>query len=280
MDKAHSRYAASDCALVTSTRYHVRPGRARGFTLVELVMVILLLGVMATFSSQFIGIGTQIYGDASRREQLMSDARFALERLNRELRDAVPGSVRIEDEAGNPLDQGVCLRFWPIATASRYLGSAASGGLTIVEPEVLPREEDQAIVYPLADPVLNLEQGCLHGNCVARVISVGSPVSGALPLTVDGAFTKESPGQRIYFSRQQVRYCVMNAALTRASAAIGTDFHGITPVLMAEHVRPAPYYFYREPAAFSQSEVGLRMELEQRGERVLFNHKLETLNVP
>lgn len=280
MGKPHSRYAASDDASVTTARYRVRPGRARGFTLVELVMVILLLGVMATFTSQFIGIGTQIYGDVSRREQLMSDARFALERLNRELRDAVPGSVRIEDEAGNPLDKGACLRFWPIATASRYLGSAARGGLTIVEPEVLPREEDEAIVYPLADPALNLEQGCLHGNCVARVISVGSPVSGALPLTMDDTFAKESPGQRIYFARQQVRYCVTNAALTRASAAIGTDFHGSTPALMAEHIRPALYYFYREPAAFSQSEVGLRMELEQRGERVLFNHKLETLNVP
>ncbi len=253
--------------------------QARGFTLVELVMVILLLGVMATFTSQFIGIGTQIYGDASSREQLMSDARFAMERLNRELRDAVPGSVRIEDVAGNPLDQGACLRFWPIATASRYLGSAASGGLTIVEPEVLPREEDEAIIYPLADPALNLEQGCLHGNCVARVISVGSPVSGALPLTVDDTFAKESPGQRIYFARQQVRYCVMNAALTRASAAIGTDFHGSTPALMAEHIRPTSY-FYRDPASFNQSEVGLGIVFEQRGERVSFNHKLEVLNVP
>ena len=253
----------------------------RGFTLVELVMVILLLGVMATFTSQFIGIGTQIYGDASRREQLMSDARFALERLNRELRDAVPGSVRIEDEAGNPLDQGACLRFWPIVTASRYLGSAASAGLTIVVPDVLPeRNKDLAIVYPLADPNITLEQGCLHGNCVASVTSVGASVSGALPLTVDGSFAKESPGQRIYFARQQVRYCVMNAALTRASAAIGTDIRGSTPVLMAEHIRFSPYYFYREPAAFNQSEVGLRMEFEQRGERVLFNHKLETLNVP
>ena len=63
-----------------------------GFTLIELVMVILLLGIMATFASQFIGIGTQIYGDARSREQLMSDARFAMERLNREVRDALPGS--------------------------------------------------------------------------------------------------------------------------------------------------------------------------------------------
>ncbi|WP_270826898.1 PilW family protein [Aeromonas sp. Y318-1] len=290
MDKPHSRYAASDDAVVTTPRHRVRlgfanrtcaqPGRGRGFTLVELVMVILLLGVMATFSSQFIGIGTQIYGDASRREQLMSDARFAIERLNRELRDAVPGSVRIEDEAGNPLDQGACLRFWPIATASRYLGSAASAGLTIVVPDERPRDKDLAIVYPLADPALTLAEGCLHGKCVARVISVGNPVSGALSLTVDGSFARESPGQRIYFSRQQVRYCVTNAVLTRASAAIGTDFHGITPALMAEHIRPAPYYFYLEPAAFSQNEVGLRLELEQRGERVLFSHKLETLNVP
>ncbi|MGL6428926.1 MULTISPECIES: PilW family protein [Aeromonas] len=290
MDQPHSRDAASDDAAVTTPRYRVRsgfahracaqPGRGRGFTLVELVMVILLLGVMATFSSQFIGIGTQIYGDASRREQLMSDARFALERLNRELRDAVPGSVRIEDEAGKGADQGTCLRFWPIVTASRYLGSVASAGLNIAVPDALPREKDQAIVYPLADPALGLEQGCIHGNCVAAVTSVGSPVSGALPLTVDGTFAKESPGQRIYFARQQVRYCVTNATLTRVSAAIGADISLGTSALMAEHIRPASYYFYREPAAFSQSEVGLRMELEQRGERVLFNHKLETLNVP
>ncbi|MGL5286554.1 MAG: PilW family protein, partial [Aeromonas sp.] len=67
---------------------------SRGFTLIELVMVVLLLGILATFSTQFVSISTRIYGDASAREQLMSDARFALERLNRELRDAVPGSVR------------------------------------------------------------------------------------------------------------------------------------------------------------------------------------------
>ena len=54
--------------------------RSRGFTLIELVVVILLLGVMVTFSSQFIGSSTQLYADASAREQLMSDVRFGVER--------------------------------------------------------------------------------------------------------------------------------------------------------------------------------------------------------
>lgn len=106
-----------------------------GFTLVELVMVILLLGIMATFTSQFIGIGSQIYGDASSREQLMSDARFAMERLNRELRDAVPGSERIETAGGAWVDSGACLRFWPISTSSRYfaLNRAMSGSTATLE---------------------------------------------------------------------------------------------------------------------------------------------------
>lgn len=253
---------------------------ARGFTLVELVMVILLLGIMATFSSQFIGIGTQIYGDASSREQLMSDARFALERLNRELRDAVPGSVRVEDSLGNVVEQGNCLRFWPIATASRYLSPNGSGGLTIITPVRLPEVGELAIVYPLASPDLTLDQGCLYGNCVARVTSVGSPVSGALPLVVDNVFTKDSPSWRIYFANQQVRYCVTDSVLNRSSAAIGVNIGTSTPAPMAEHIRPISSYFYRGPAAFSPSEVGLRLILEQRGESVTFNHRLEPFNVP
>lgn len=49
---------------------------------------------------------------------------------------------------------------------------------------------------------------------------------------------------------------------------------------MAEHLRPHSYYFYREEGAFNESEVGLRLEVERGGERVLFNHTLEQLNVP
>ncbi|MDM5139722.1 type II secretion system GspH family protein [Aeromonas bestiarum] len=273
-------------------------GAMRGFTLIELVMVILLLGIMATFTSQFIGIGTQIYGDASSREQLMSDARFAMERLNRELRDAVPGSERIEDQNGNWLDEGACLRFWPISASSRYLvlnramsGSGATLELVMATPASAANplnqdantvtEGDLMIVFPVPNSgVDSLTAGCDYGRCVARVIEVLAPVSGAQTIRYSSSETLAglSPGSRVYFASQQVRYCVAGNRLTRASAGIAAALPA-TGVLMAESLRTGA--FYRETSAFNaQGEFGMRLVFERRGESVAFNHKIGVLNVP
>ncbi|WP_370464949.1 PilW family protein [Aeromonas piscicola] len=270
----------------------------RGFTLIELVMVILLLGIMATFTSQFIGIGTQIYGDASSREQLMSDARFAMERLNRELRDAVPGSERIEDQNGNWLDEGACLRFWPISASSRYLvlnrtisGSSATLELVMATPASAAnplsqdanavKAGDLMAVFPVPNSgVDSLTNGCEYGRCVARVTEVLAPVSGAQTIRYSSSETLAglSPGSRVYFASQQVRYCVTGNRLTRASAAIDHSLPA-TGVLMAEALRTGA--FYREALAFNaQGEFGMRLVFERKGESVTFNHKIGVLNVP
>lgn len=270
----------------------------RGFTLIELVMVILLLGIMATFTSQFIGIGTQIYGDASSREQLMSDARFAMERLNRELRDAVPGSERIEDQNGNWLDEGACLRFWPISASSRYLvlnramsGSGATLELVMATPASAAnplsqdanavKAGDLMAVFPVPNSgVDSLTAGCDYGRCVARVTEVLAPVSGAQTIRYSSSETLAglSPGSRVYFASQQVRYCVAGNRLTRASAAIAATLPA-TGVLMAESLRTGA--FYRETSAFNaEGEFGMRLVFERKGESVAFNHKIGVLNVP
>ncbi|HHQ4561554.1 PilW family protein [Aeromonas sp. R4-1] len=262
--------------------------RTQGFTLVELVMVILLLGIMATFTSQFIGIGTQIYGDASSREQLMSDARFAMERLNRELRDAVPGSERIEDQNGNWLDQGSCLRFWPISNSGRYLalnrpsGSSSTLELVMVAPPVaVERNKDWLVVFPqpVSTGVQSIKDRCDYGRCVALVESVGPVISGAQTIGYnDAPLDGLSPGSRVYFANQQVRYCVEGGTLTRAAAAIGTPLPA-QGVLMADSLRVGA--FYRETSAFNaEGEFGLRFVFERKGESVTFNHKIGVLNVP
>ncbi|MGL4249494.1 MAG: PilW family protein [Aeromonas sp.] len=270
----------------------------RGFTLIELVMVILLLGIMATFSSQFIAIGIQIYGDASSREQLMSDARFAMERLNRELRDAVPGSERIEATDGAWVDSGACLRFWPISASSRYLalnraisGSSTTLELVMVTPASAAnplsldanavKKDDRLIVFAVPDKnASSLTTGCDYGRCVASVTDVLTPISAAQTIRYASAEFQAglSPGSRVYFANQQVRYCVEGSTITRASAAIGAPLPA-QGVLMADSLRTGS--FYRETSAFNaEGEFGMRFVFERKGESVTFNHKIEVFNVP
>ncbi|CAB5703073.1 PilW family protein [Aeromonas dhakensis] len=273
---------------------------AGGFTLIELVMVILLLGIMATFASQFIGIGSQIYGDASSREQLMSDARFAMERLNREVRNALPGSERIETLDGSWSDSGPCLRFWPISTSSRYiaLNRSVSGSTTTLElvmatpaSAVDPLSPDASAVtvgdllavFPLPDANQpSLSNGCEYGRCVARVTEVLAPVSGAQTLryAATESLAGLSPGSRVYFAREQVRYCVQAGSMYRASMALnGTSAAMPLGILMADALRAGS--FYREATAFnSEGEFGVRLVFERKGEAVTFNHKLGVFNVP
>ncbi|MFQ1750805.1 PilW family protein [Aeromonas allosaccharophila] len=287
--------ATSDVRLrLPANRAYGKPRGNSGFTLVELVMVILLLGIMATFTSQFIGIGTQIYGDASSREQLMSDARFAMERLNRELHDAVPGSERIEDQDGNWLDQGPCLRFWPISNSGRYLalnrpasGSSSSLELVMVAPPVaVEQHKDWLVVFPqpVSSGTQSIRDRCDYGRCVAQVEAVGPVISGAQSIGYSGAqLDGTSPGMRAYFAREQVRYCVSGGALYRTSAGISAAGSTLPlGVLMAESLRPGNV-FYRETAASTFNAAGgfgMSFVFERKGESVTFNHKIEVFNVP
>lgn len=305
MDRLCDRFRVSDPASDVRLRQQTnrtcdRLGRASGFTLVELVMVILLLGIMATFTSQFIGIGSQIYGDASSREQLMSDARFAMERLNREVRDAVPGSERIETTDGVWVDAGPCLSFWPISTSSRYitLNRAISGSSTTLELVMATpasaanplsqdanavTEGDLMIVFPVPDKNAgSLIAGCDYGRCVAKILGVSTPVSGAQTIHYASANSLAglSPGSRVYFAREQVRYCAEGGALYRATSVLsGASSTMPLGTLMAESLRTGS--FYRETSAFNaEGEFGMRFVFERKGESVTFNHKIEVLNVP
>lgn len=77
-------------------------GRSAGVTLVELIMVIVISGIVATMLTAFIIRPIEGYEAQVRRAELVDAAEMALRRIARDIRAALPNSVRILDSAGNP----------------------------------------------------------------------------------------------------------------------------------------------------------------------------------
>ena len=92
-----------------------RAARVGGFTLIELVVVITVMGILSIGAVSFITDASDGYANTVRRTELGSTMRLAAERVTRELRNALPNSVRVS---------GNCLEFIPVEGGSTLSESA------------------------------------------------------------------------------------------------------------------------------------------------------------
>lgn len=191
------------------------PSRTRqtGFTLIELIITIVVIGVMVMGIAGFIELGTKGYADTVDRQQLQNQARFVIEKLTREIRHAVPNSFTPTQE---------CLSFYPIDYAGAYAALPVAGA-TSSEFKFIIVSNKGVSASALSDKRLVINPNSpndLEGDTNQSISLNGVTEEGGVFNIDDPDFNQNtvinSVANRLYIYSDQVSYYVKDSKLKRS----------------------------------------------------------------
>lgn len=149
------------------------PGRhrPRGFTLVEAIVVMVLTSILAGVAVLFIRRPVQNYMDSAARADMADVADVALRRMARELRGALPNSIRV-----SVIGNISYIEFIPTKSGGRYL--AAEDGADPASYNALDFTSTARTSFDVVGPMPAAPYAIAQGDMIV-VYNLGTGFAGA-----------------------------------------------------------------------------------------------------
>ncbi len=283
-------------------------GVQRGFTLIELVITLVVSTVVVAFVSLFISGPVMGFTDQARRARLVDAADAAVRRNGRDVRRALPNSVRTTSAGGvialevlGTVD-GARYRAQPPGVATQILDfAAADGSLNVLGPFTQLGKPWSSTTHHLA--IYNVG---VPGADAYELANVITPANTTIDISVDGAtgedrvtlapafrFAYPSPTQRVFLVDGPVTYLCDTVAGTLmryqgyavAASQASRDSHGeligagATASLMANQLVSCSFA-YTPGTAERAGLVSLQFAVQAQGETVSLLSQVHVDNVP
>lgn len=188
-----------------------------GLTLVELVVTIVVTGIIAAGVALFIQRPVEGYIDAARRAELTDEADTALRRITRDLRTALPNSIRVDGT-------GKFVEFIETTDGGRYRAepdgsgvgdildfTAADTSFDVIGPAPTLVTGNQIVVYNLNST--GTTSNAYSGDNRTTLTSTAAP-----PVAITSKlFPESSPARRFHVVSGPVTYGCTGGQLIRYS---------------------------------------------------------------
>lgn len=175
--------------------------RSRGFTLVELIATMVILGIISVMTSKFIVNGFSFYVDATNIQKISTTANFVAEKMEKLIENSVPNSIVISET-------GKSITFVPIKGALGY---------TYIPKNPLSAFDNEPVLYAVttAFDSSNIKKDAYvafnnYGSNEEYYKVLDVTVNGNVTaVKIDASSKKFTPGSergRLYFVDGQNRY--------------------------------------------------------------------------
>lgn len=276
------------------------PFNCNGFTLIEMVISITILGIVGGVSALIIGRTVDGYDATARRAKLQSSARLAVDRIAREIRHALPNSVCTYNgtNCNNTANRVYFLKTidgGEYQTQSGVYSSAAARSPLPVAPNTATHFDvlsTNSLTASVKDWVVvyNTNNTSIYNTTANRRKQISSittkDINGSAPtndiavinFTASSSFPEQSPSRRFQIIENQATlFYLLGSDLYRANSLITSPNTPTNPQLLLENISALSFSYV---AGTQQRASVLRIDLSitVKGETIHIIHEAHIQN--